>query len=142
MKDLLGGPERSRKRPIAIYFHTMALYVYILRCADKSYYVGITSDPTRRVEQHQQGTRKDAYTYSRRPVELVYCQHFPDGSHDQAQAFEKKLKGWSRAKKEAVIADRWIDLPGLAQCRNESHHKNKASEERENPPFDFAQGGS
>ena len=124
-----------------MYFHTMALYVYILRCADDSYYTGLTDDPMRRLEQHQQGMRKDAYTFTRRPVEMVYAQHFPDGTHDQARAWEKKLKGWSRAKKEAVIKERWNDLPSLAECKNESHHRNKSIEYPSSPPFDSAQGG-
>lgn len=103
----------------------MALYVYILRCADNSYYTGLTDDPAQRLEQHQQGSRKDAYTFSRRPVEMVHCQRFPDGTHDQARAWEKKLKGWSRAKKEAVINGQWEELASLAECRNESHFRNK-----------------
>lgn len=107
----------------------MALYVYILRCSDGSYYTGITDDPSQRLEQHQQGVRKEAYTFARRPVEMVYCMHFPDGAHDQAQAWEKKLKGWSRAKKEAVIKERWSDLPSLAECRNESHSRNAEMED-------------
>ena len=119
----------------------MALYVYILRCVDDSYYTGITHDPMHRLEQHQQGLRKDAYTFTRRPVEMVYCQHFADGAHDQAQAWEKKLKGWSRTKKVAVITDRWKDLPGLAQCRNESHHRYDPAKDLHGPPFDSAQGG-
>jgi putative endonuclease len=106
-------------------FRGMALYVYILRCADGSYYTGLTNDPIRRVEEHQQGLRKDAFTYSRRPVELVYSMFFPDGTHDQARAWEKKLKGWSRAKKKAVIEDRWLELPGLSECRNATHYRNK-----------------
>ncbi|MBK8498263.1 MAG: GIY-YIG nuclease family protein [Flavobacteriales bacterium] len=114
----------------------MALYVYILRCADNSYYTGLTDDPMRRLEQHQQGLRRDAYTFTRRPVEMVYAQHFPDGTHDQARAWEKKLKGWSRAKKEAVIKERWNDLPSLAECKNESHHRNKSIEGPSSPPFD------
>lgn len=114
----------------------MALYVYILKCADDSYYTGITKDPMRRLEQHQQGLRKDAYTFDRRLVEMVFCQHFPDGIHDQAIAFEKKLKGWSRAKKEAIIADRWNDLPKLAECRNESHHRNNLLNDPASQPFD------
>jgi putative endonuclease len=112
----------------------MALYVYILKCADGTFYTGITDDPRQRLEQHQQGFRRDAYTYSRRPVEMVYCMYFPDGSHDQAQTWEKKLKGWSKPKKLAVIEGRWTDLPKLSECRNESHSKNKPS--KDHPPFD------
>lgn len=101
----------------------MALYVYILRCADGSYYTGITDDPRLRLEQHQQGTFKDGYTATRRPVELVYTMRFPDGAHDQAIAWEKHIKRWTRAKKEALIEGRWTDLPKLAECRNVTHFR-------------------
>ncbi len=102
----------------------MALYVYMLRCADESIYTGITNDPRRRLEQHQQGTWPDGYTAKRRPVAMVYCMFFPDGTHGQAMAWERQLKRWSKAKKEAVINDKWEDLPALAECRNETHSKN------------------
>ena len=104
----------------------MALYVYILKCADGTYYTGLTDDPRRRLEEHQQGIRKNAYTYRRRPVKMVYSMHFPDGTHDQARAWEKKLKGWSTAKKLAVIEDRWEDLPKLSACRNDSRSANRS----------------
>jgi putative endonuclease len=102
----------------------MALFVYMLRCSDSTIYTGITNDPRRRLKQHQQGTWPDGYTATRRPVEMVYCMHFPDGTHDQAMAWEKKLKRWSKLKKEAVINGRWEDLPALAECRNATHARN------------------
>lgn len=46
------------------------LYVYILECSDKSYYTGITNNPERRVEQHNEGVNKNSYTY-RRPVKII-----------------------------------------------------------------------
>jgi putative endonuclease len=102
----------------------MALFVYMLRCSDGTIYTGITDDPRRRLEQHHQGTWPDGYTAKRRPVTMVYCMHFPDGTHGQAIAWEKKLKRWSQPKKLAVINERWEELPGLSECRNASHHKN------------------
>lgn len=53
-------------------------YVYIVECADHSYYTGVTNDPMRRVEEHNSGTNKDSYTYSRRPVILKYYAHYTD----------------------------------------------------------------
>tara|TARA_R100001086_G_scaffold164599_2_gene88883 strand:+ start:769 stop:975 length:207 start_codon:yes stop_codon:yes gene_type:complete len=61
------------------------------------------------------GTYEDAWTRSRRPVELAWCAQFPDAV--QAVAFERQLKGWRRDKKEAVIAGRFDDLPALASRR-------------------------
>ncbi len=77
-------------------------FVYILRCADGSYYIGVTNDVDRRLAEHQGGLNLGSYTHQRRPVELVLVEWF---QHiDQAIAREKQLKGWSRKKKEALIA--------------------------------------
>ena len=65
-------------------------YVYILRCIDDSLYVGLTSDIERRVMEHNMGKYPEAYTYSRRPVLLVFYQDFTDPN--QAIEFEKKIK--------------------------------------------------
>jgi len=75
-------------------------YVYIVRCADNSLYIGETSDVARRVASHNAGTA--AFTSSRRPVRLVYV----ESVHARAVALkrERQLKRWTRAKKEALIA--------------------------------------
>ena len=98
MKSL---PERSgtlgRIRPdMAQPFVT-----YMLHCGDGSYYVGHTDDLDLKLSQHQAGTL-DEYTTKRQPVALVWSTPFAD----QAAAFaaERRLKGWSRAKREALIA--------------------------------------
>ena len=88
-------------------------YVYILRCLDGSYYVGITNDVERRLAQHQSGWDPKAYTHDRRPVELVYRAEFSEVA--DAIAFEKRVKRWSRKKKEALIAGEFEKLPGLAK---------------------------
>ena len=49
------------------------LYVYILKCSVKTYYTGITNNPERRLEEHSSGINKKCYTFSRRPLEIVYC---------------------------------------------------------------------
>ena len=103
-------------------------YVYILKCADNSYYTGISYDVDKRFAQHQEGYNPDSYTFSRRPVELVYCADFLDPK--QAIAFEKQVKGWSRAKKEALIAGDWNKIVELAKCVNSSNSKNR---NKENP---------
>ncbi|AVO45272.1 GIY-YIG nuclease family protein [Phreatobacter cathodiphilus] len=91
----------------------MRAFVYILRCSDGSSYVGSTrgEDVARRLSEHQQGLH-DGYTAARLPVTLVWS-----GAFDRiidAIAFERQLKGWSRAKKEAVIRGEWDRLPDLA----------------------------
>ena len=86
-------------------------WMYILVCADGSYYVGSTNDLVRRVNEHNQG-RGARYTASRRPVRLVYAAEFT--SLADAYAKEKQVQGWSRAKREALIRGDYAALPGLA----------------------------
>lgn len=90
------------------------LWVYIVRCADGSFYVGSTKlEPEARVWEHNEGFSRTAYTYSRRPVVLVYSERYErliDGF-----ARERQLKGWSRAKKEALIARDWDELARLSR---------------------------
>ena len=93
-------------------------YVYILRCSDGSYYTGFTNNLERRLDQYNNGTNKSSFTFCRRPVELVFHTLFNDVN--QAIAFEKQVKGWSRKKKEARMKDNWAELKNLAACSNES----------------------
>ena len=76
-------------------------FVYILRCADSSLYVGETDDIERRLARHQEG-RACSYTAKRLPVELVYQEAL--ANHLAARRREHQLKGWTRRKKEALIA--------------------------------------
>jgi putative endonuclease len=88
-------------------------WTYILECADGSYYVGMTNDMDRRLEEHQSGHDPSAYTYTRRPVKLMFSEM--SNTPEQAIALEKKLKRWSRAKKEALIHGEYVLLPGLSK---------------------------
>ena len=101
----------------------MFYYVYILRCTDNSLYTGITNDLERRVNEHNDGKLPDAYTFKRRPVALEWFQDFTEPN--QALYFEKKLKRWSKAKKEALIKGDFNMIETLAECRNATHHKYK-----------------
>jgi len=92
------------------------LYVYILRCSDNSYYIGITNNPDLRLEQHKAGINKDSYTYSRRPVEMVYCESFD--KYEDALNWETQIKKWSRKKKEALINDNWDEIKRLSNFKN------------------------
>ena len=86
-------------------------YVYILRCADGSYYTGVTNDYERRVAEHQAGIDPGSYTHDRRPVELAYIETFTDIR--DAIGREKQIQKWSRRKKEALIEG---DFAKLTQC--------------------------
>lgn len=86
--------------------------MYILRCADGSYYVGSSRHVEARVVQHGSGVGAE-YTKRRRPVELVFVQ--PCESVVEAYGLEKKVQGWSRAKREALIRGDFEVLPSLSR---------------------------
>ena len=89
-------------------------FVYILECSDRSYYVGSTRDLDARLWQHQQGLG-GAYTSKRLPVRLAYACEFATVA--EAWGVERKLHGWSRAKREAIIRGDVAALPNLARNR-------------------------
>ncbi len=90
----------------------MSAFVYVLRCADGSYYVGSTrASLDERVGQHNAGSF-GGYTARRRPVTLVFAQEFQRIT--DAIAAERQLKGWTRAKKEALIRGDYDALSALA----------------------------
>ena len=92
----------------------MAFYVYILRCADGSYYTGHTDNLEQRLAAHQNG-EIEGHTRTRRPVTLVFSDRFD--SRQDAFERERQLKGWSRAKKEALIDNDWDRLVTLSRSR-------------------------
>ena len=90
-------------------------FLYILRCADDSYYIGTTRTSLEiRIAQHDAGSF-GGYTLTRRPVTLVYSQRFERIT--DAIANERKLKGWTRAKKEAFIRGDVDELRALSARR-------------------------
>jgi putative endonuclease len=90
-------------------------YAYVLRCADGSYYVGSARlGLEQRVAEHNAG-RFGGYTSTRRPVTLVWAQHCLDIT--DAIAIERQIKGWSRAKKEALIRGDYGEIRVLAKRR-------------------------
>jgi predicted GIY-YIG superfamily endonuclease len=94
----------------------MQFYVYLLRCADGSYYAGHTENMEARLWQHPQGICCD-WTSRRRPVELVWCDSTP--TRYEALVFEQRIKGWTRAKKEALIAGDWDRIGWLTKPPHE-----------------------
>jgi len=94
----------------------MGIFVYMLRCSDGSFYIGSATgdDLSPRIDQHNAGSYP-GYTFTRRPVVLVWSEHF-DRITDGIAA-ERQIKGWSRAKKEALIRSDWAAISRLAQRR-------------------------
>jgi len=88
-------------------------YVYILKCSDKTYYTGVTSNLNKRLTEHKYGKHPESYTYSRRPLSLEFYAEFTD--INLAIQSEKQIKKWSRAKKEALINNEFEKLPNLAK---------------------------
>jgi putative endonuclease len=88
-------------------------YVYMVFCTDGTYYVGVTNNLERRLNEHNFGLDPDCYTFSRRPVVLAFSQEY--GEILQAIAAEKKLKGWSHAKKRALARGDWAMVQALSK---------------------------
>ncbi|GMU40692.1 MAG: hypothetical protein AMXMBFR23_15580 [Chloroflexota bacterium] len=95
----------------------MNFHVYLLRCRDGSYYVGHTDNLESRIAQHQQGL-VPGWTRSRRPVTLLWSEAW--ATRDEAFRNERRLKGWSRAKKEALVRGDYAALVELARFRTSS----------------------
>ena len=85
----------------------MGFWVYILECADGSYYTGHTEDLGKRLYEHEHDLFT-CYTSSRLPVRLVYSSEFP--VREDALASERQIKRWSRRKKQALIDGDWQRL--------------------------------
>ncbi len=96
----------------------LAFYTYIVRCGDGSLYTGHTEDLEARMAAHKLGFIH-GYTSSRRPVDLVWCEQFE--SRQNAFERERQVKGWSRKKKEALIASDWEGLKQLSRNRQAAY---------------------
>jgi putative endonuclease len=94
----------------------MGAFVSMLLCRDGSYYVGSATgeDLEPRIAQHQSGAFP-GYTQTRRPVKLVWSEYFSQIT--DANATERKIKGWSRAKKQALINNDWNSIVKLSKRR-------------------------
>ncbi|MBU0476018.1 MAG: GIY-YIG nuclease family protein [Bacteroidetes bacterium] len=96
-------------------------FVYILECADGSYYTGSTNDLERRLLEHQSGEGAN-HTKIRQPIKLVYSKEFSKVS--EAFYREKQIQKWSRKKKEALINNNCNKLHELSECQNDSNSRN------------------
>ena len=103
-----------------------AFFVYILRCADGSYYVGSHrgTDVEDRVYEHNAGAYPKAFTFRRVPVEVRWSQSWDEP--DPAIEAEIQIKRWTRAKKEALIRGDIDELKRLARSRTAPADPSKA----------------
>jgi putative endonuclease len=108
--------------------NTGGAYLYIPRCADGKYYVGTTRKSLEeRLGEHNADLHK-GFTAVRRPVTMVFAQHFQ--TITDAIATERQVKGWSRAKKEAMINGEWNRLPELS--RRKTTYSSQSPQEQKN----------
>lgn len=94
----------------------MEFWVYIVRCSDGSYYTGHSDNLEKRLAEHNAGIGSD-WTTRRRPVTLVWCESLP--SRLEALEAERRIKAWSRAKKEGLIKGDWARVSHFARPPNE-----------------------
>ncbi len=104
----------------------MGYYVYILKCSDGSYYTGSTDNISRRLYEHITGGNTKAYTCSRRPVQLIWCEEY--ATKCEARTREHQIKGWSRKRKEALIKIDWQGLHEIVLAERLSRKKKQLVE--------------
>jgi predicted GIY-YIG superfamily endonuclease len=102
----------------------MPYFVYILKCSDGSYYTGSTDDINNRLWQHEQGVQPSSYTYSRRPVKLVWTSEETMHYYD-ALRWERPIKGWSRIKKQALIRGDLGAIHEIVKAERKQREQNK-----------------
>ena len=107
----------------------MTYYVYILECSDGSFYTGSTDDVNKRLLQHQEGVKASSYTYSRRPVKLVWTSEETKYYYD-ALRWERQIKGWNRAKKQALIRGDFDAIHEIVKIERKQREKNKMKSPR------------
>ena len=101
----------------------MPSWVYILRRRDRSYYTGVTSNLEQRLDQRYHS--EVGYVAKRKPFEYLWSEEF--ANIDDAIAFEKQVKGWSRAKKEALMRGDWPEIKRLARSKTEPRRPSTSS---------------
>jgi putative endonuclease len=97
-------------------------FMYILKCANGSYYTGSTRNLGRRLYQHRSGAGAN-HTRKYAPVELVYYEEYT--LIKDAFYREKQVQRWSHKKKKALIAKNYADLHNFSKCQNKSYYKNR-----------------
>lgn len=102
------------------------IYLYIVRCSDGSLYTGVTSNLDRRLLEHNLGLNSESYTFNRRPVKLVFHEMYQN--FNLAFEWETRIKKWSKAKKEALIAGDFELLKILAKKKFKNKNKKRRIE--------------
>ena len=97
----------------------MAFYTYMFDCTDGTIYTGHTEDLDVRLWQHQNGYFSNCYTWKRRPVSVLWSDYF--STRYEALEAERRIKGWTSAKKRALAAGDWARLSMLARNRTDAH---------------------
>ena len=93
----------------------MSFWAYMLHCNGGAFYMGQTDDLERRIAQHEAGAIP-GFTRDHLPVKFVWCQEF--GTREEAKAAELRIKGWSRAKKMALIRSDWSEISRLSKKKD------------------------
>jgi predicted GIY-YIG superfamily endonuclease len=106
----------------------MSYAVCILQCSDGTYYAGLTKDLDECVREHEIGAHPDAYTFSRRPARLVWS--IVTESYQEAFQWEHRIKGWSRAKKEALIRGDIDGIHEIVKSERKQKEQNKKKPSR------------
>jgi predicted GIY-YIG superfamily endonuclease len=104
----------------------MPYAIYILKCSDGTYYTGLTKELDARVQEHQTGAHPESYTFSRRPVELVWSEIVE--TYQEAFRWEQQIKGWSRAKKEALIRGDIYGIHEIVKAERKRREKTKSKQ--------------
>ena len=107
----------------------MPYFVYILECVDGSYYTGSTGDIDKRLWEHEQGVMPSSYTYSRRPVKLLWTSE-ETNRFSEALKWERQIKGWSHAKKQALIRNDFDVIHEIVKAERKQREKNKKQSPR------------
>lgn len=97
-------------------------WLYMLKCANGSYYTGSTSQLEQRLHQHELGS-VEGFTSKHLPFTVALVLEFE--MFYEAASAEKQVKGWTRRKKEALIAGRFDLLHEYAECQNVTHYRNR-----------------
>ena len=106
----------------------MSYAIYILRCSDDTYYTGLTKDLVGRVKEHEVGVHPESYTFSRRPVKFVWS--IVTESYQEAFQWERRIKGWSRVKKEALIRGDIEGIHEIVKSERKQKEQNKKNKSR------------
>src|SRR5258706_2788491 len=107
----------------------MLYVVYILECSDGSYYTGSAANFSQRIWQHETGSSSSSYTYSRRPVKLVWASEETQ-RYSEALKWERQIKGWSRAKKQALIRGDFDAIHEIVKAERKRREANKKTARR------------